>query len=187
MIGVQDFIRYYDWTFEYIRLHYSEEEVRRYWGEAIAFNSQNHAYLLIKEKGLAGMAEYWGHSLDSEEAGYVNTLTSEYFRIDMHNCPSKGFLIEIEQEEYHDYCQHCMGWIKPIMDETGFVIDHEHNHRGKCWWEMKPATANKENPKPPPIRGYHDVRRREDWQQEMHDLWLDSRRADQRHKKENEA
>lgn len=178
MIGVQDFIRYYDWTFEHIRVHYGEEELRRYWRESIAFNSQNHAYLLIKERGLEGMAEYWGHSLDSEEAGYVNTLAQEYFRIDMQGCPSKGLLTKIGQEEYRDYCQHCMGWIKPIMDETGFIIDHEHNHHGQCWWEMRPATSKREKPELPPVRGDHDVRLRDDWQQDDHDLWLDSKKVD---------
>jgi hypothetical protein len=178
MIGVQDFIQYYDWTFEYIRVNFGEEEVQRYWGEAIAFDSQNHAYLLIKEKGLEGMAEYWGDSLESEEAGYVNTLTSEYFRIDMYDCPSKGLLIKTGQEEYHDYCQHCIGWIEPIMDKTGFLIDHEHNHHGQCWWEMRPATSKREEPGSPPTRGHHDVRFRDDWQQDNHDLWLDSQEID---------
>ena len=26
-----------------------------------------------------------------------------------------------------------------MMQGAGFVIDHEHNHLGQCWWEMHPA------------------------------------------------
>lgn len=173
MIGVQDFIGYYDWTFEYLRRQYGEEAVQRYWAEAIAFNSQNHANVLIQAKGLAGMTEYWGHTLQSEEAGYRATLQPEYFRIDMFDCPSKGLLIKLDQEEYHDYCQHCIGWIKPIMDQAGFLIDHEHNHRGQCWWEMYPVGAEGRE-SPPPLRDSRDVRQQPGWSQSDHDVWLGS-------------
>jgi hypothetical protein len=126
---------------------------------------------------LEGMAEYWGHTLASEEAGYRTVLESTYFRIDMLECPSKGLLIQIGQEEYHDYCQHCMGWIKPIMDEANFLIDHEHNHQGQCWWEMYPADDDN-HPSPPPIRDDEDVRKRPGWQTDQHDLWLGSQQVE---------
>jgi hypothetical protein len=124
------------------------------------------------------MAEYWGHTLHSEEAGFRTTLAPEYFRIDMSECPSKGLLIKLEQQEYHDYCQHCIGWIKPIMDGAGFLIDHEHNHQGQCWWEMYPAeTKNRESP--PPVRASNDVRRRPGWRQDKHDLWQRSEEVEE--------
>ena len=173
MIGVQDFIRYYDWTFEYLRRQYGEEAVQRYWAEAIAFDSQNHANVLIQAKGLAGMAEYWGDTLQSEEAGFRTLQQPDYFRIDMVDCPSKGLLIKLNQEEYHDYCQHCMGWIKPIMDRAGFLIDHEHNHRGQCWWEMYPA-GSAGRKAPPPLQDNQDVRQQPGWSQRDHDIWVGS-------------
>jgi hypothetical protein len=173
MIGAHDFIRYYDWTFAYLRRRFGQAEVERFWGETIAFNSQGNVLLLVQAKGLEGMAEYWGFSLTSEAAGYTNTLTEDYFRIDMYRCPSKGFLIQIGQREYDDYCNHCIGWIKPIMDRTGFVVDHEHNHAGQCWWEMRPLQSGWRQG-PPPLRS-GDVRTRDEWQQSDHDLWLMSR------------
>ena len=176
MIGVHDFIRYYDWTFEYLRRQHGQAEVERYWSETIAFNSQKSVFALIRDKGLAGMAEYWGYSLTSEEASYANTLTDDYFRIDMYHCPSKGLLIRVGQHEYSDYCEHCMGWIKPIMDKTGFVVDHEHNHAGQCWWEMRPAQSGRKAA-PPPLRS-GDVRLQDGWQQSDHDLWLTSKKIE---------
>lgn len=89
MIGVQDFIRYYDWTFEFLRSQYGEAALQQYWAENIAFNSQNHANVLIQEKGLQGMAEYWGHTLDSEAAGFRAELKQDYYRIDMYECPRR--------------------------------------------------------------------------------------------------
>lgn len=83
----------------------------------------------------------------------------------MHDCPSKGFLLRNGLAQFPDYCDHCMGWIGPLMKDAGFVIDHEHNHRGQCWWEMR----NKNNAAPPStpaeLSGPHDVRLRPDWQQ----------------------
>lgn len=177
MIGVQDFIGYYDWTFEYLNRRYGAAAVSEYWAESIAFESQNHAYVLIRDKGLPGMAEYWGHTLDSEEAGYRAQLNADFFRIDMYLCPSLGHLLRTGQSCYADYCQHCMGWIGPIMHRCGFVVDHEHNHAGQCWWEMRaaiPACAET-TATPPPVRGEHDVRLCPSWQQTHHDLWLASR------------
>jgi len=67
--------------------------VREYWDQAISQDSQRHAADLIVSKGIPGMVEYWGHTLDHEAAGYHCTATDTVYRIDMHQCPSKGFLI----------------------------------------------------------------------------------------------
>ena len=95
----------------------------------------------------------------------------------MHDCPSKGHLIQRGLEAYHDYCEHCMGWIKPVMDDAGFVINHEHNHAGQCWWEMRRAGDHREAP--PDDVGSDDVRNSETWQQKLHHHYLNSRRAEE--------
>jgi hypothetical protein len=179
MIGVQDFIGYYDWTFEYLRRNYGEEAVRDYWLRAISLDSQRHARALIEARGFDGMAEYWGHTLAMEEAGYTFDRGEDYFRIDMFACASKGHLVQRGLAAYHDYCEHCMGWIKPAMDDAGFVINHEHNHAGQCYWEMRRAWDLLAEP--PPNRGPHDVRSLppEVWQQEQHHLYVNSEGAAQ--------
>jgi hypothetical protein len=176
MIGVQDFIGYYDWTFEYLRRNYGEEALRDYWLRAISQDSQVHARQLIEGKGFEGMREYWAHTLAEEEAGYTFDQSPDYFRIDMFDCPSKGHLIKRGLAEYHDYCEHCMGWLKPLMDDAGFVINHEHNHAGQCWWEMHRASDRLSEP--PPNRGPDDVRNLPSWQQERHDVYLNSERSE---------
>ena len=109
MIGVQDFIGYYDWTFEYLRRNFGEQAVRDYWVRAISLDSQTHARELIVGKGFDGMYEYWAHTLEMEEAGYTFDRGDDYFRIDMVDCPSKGHLIKRGLAAYHDYCEHCIG------------------------------------------------------------------------------
>lgn len=111
------------------------------------------------------MKKYWAHTLDHEAAGFAITHRDDVIRIDMHECPSKGFLLRNGLAQFPDYCDHCMGWIGPLMKDAGFVIDHEHNHHGQCWWEMR----SRSNPAPPSapaeLSGKQDVRLRPDWPQ----------------------
>jgi hypothetical protein len=81
----------------------------------------------------------------------------------MYACPSKGFLLRNGLHQYHDYCDHCIGWIGPMMKEAGFTVDHEHNHGGQCWWIMRPAAERDtvEAEKLPPEAV--DVRQTEAW------------------------
>ena len=177
MIGCQDFCGHYDWTFEYLHREYGDEALHDYWEQAISRDSQRHARALISDKGFQGMSEYWGHTLVEEEAGYIATEAEGLYRIDMYRCPSLGFLLEHGLRHYHDYCEHCMGWIAPIMAENGFSIDHAHNHRGQCWWEIRRAADSKGQSAPGEVAGDHDVRLREDWPAGEEHLFLRSRRA----------
>lgn len=165
MLGCYDFCGHYEWTFEWLRARGGAALVREYWDEAIARDSQAHAAALIAAKGIAGMKEYWGHTLAEEEAGCHCTVTDKVFRIDMHDCPSKGFLIRNGLEQYHDYCDHCMGWIGPLMKRAGYTVDHQHNHRGRCWWEIRAASDTTPPCAPGELSGEHDVRLRADWKQ----------------------
>lgn len=163
MLGCYDFCAHYEWTFEWLREQGGEPLVRAYWDTAIAQDSQSHAAVLIGTKGVAGMKEYWGHTLAEEAAGYSCTATDHVFRIDMHECPSKGFLLRNGLKQYHDYCDHCMGWIGPVMRRAGFVVDHQHNHCGQCWWEIRPVSDATPPSEAGSLAGNDDVRLRADW------------------------
>jgi hypothetical protein len=151
MIGCYDFCGHYDWTFDWLEREGGPALVRGYWEEAISRDSQRHARELIVQQGFAGMAKYWGHTLaeESPDLGYAITQGPDVFRIDITDCPSKGFLVRNQLNACADYCDHCLGWIGPLMRDAGFVIDHEHNHLGQCWWEMR----RKEDPTPPSAPG----------------------------------
>ncbi|MEO7597832.1 MAG: hypothetical protein ABIV50_02800 [Opitutus sp.] len=165
MIGCYDFCGHYEWTFDWLERAGGHALVREYWNEAINHDSQRHARDLIRREGFEGMAKYWGHTLaeESPELGFSITEAPDVFRIDMHDCPSKGFLLRNGLESYRDYCDHCIGWIGPMMQETGFVIDHEHNHRGQCWWELRVAGSKGGHSAVGDLAGEKDVRRRTDW------------------------
>lgn len=159
MIGCYDFCGHYEWTFAWLEAEGGHELVLEYWDEAIRQDSQQHAAKLIESKGFAGMREYWGHVLEEEAAGYHVTEAPGVFRIDMHACPSKGFLIHNGLVQYRDYCDHCMGWIGGMLKAAGYVIDHQHNHAGQCWWEMR-----KQDDEAPSPTLDHDVTTLTNWQ-----------------------
>jgi hypothetical protein len=165
MIGCYDFCGHYEWTFAWLEREGGRELLTAYWAEAIGRDSQRHARELIAAKGFAGMSEYWGHTLleESPERGFSITSGPGIFRIDMHDCPSKGFLLRNDLRQHADYCDHCIGWIGPMMRDAGFVIDHEHNHRGQCWWEIHPAASSAVFSAPGTTAGDKDVRMRAGW------------------------
>ena len=144
MIGCYDFCGHYEWTFAWLERTGGPAWLRDYWRDAIAQDSQRHAGALIASEGIAGMEKYWAHTLTEESPalGFRISRGPDFFRIDIHDCPSKGFLLRNGLQQHGDYCDHCIGWTGPMMREAGFVIDHEHNHRGQCWWRFRaPGTA----------------------------------------------
>lgn len=174
MIGCAQFILAYDWTFEYLRRTYGEDAVRRYWQECISLDSQQHGRELIIGGGFDGMEQYWGHTLKEEEAGYTVTRTAGAFRIDMHACPSQGLLRERGQACYHDYCEHCMGWIEPVLREAGFVVHHAHNHNCQCYWEIVGAEDVPPLSAPGQLADKHDIRLRDGWDTGEVHVWIAS-------------
>ncbi|MCP5559076.1 MAG: hypothetical protein H7A55_15125 [Verrucomicrobiaceae bacterium] len=178
MIGCYDFCGHYEWTFEWLREMGGDELVKQYWDEAIHQDSQRHAGEMIVNEGIEGMKKYWAHTLEEEAAGFICTSSDKFYRIDMHACPSKGFLIQNGLEQYRDYCDHCIGWIGPLMKRAGFVIDHQHNHCGQCWWEMRRT----EDAAVPATRPADDVRLRADWKMPgaMIDSYVHATNVDQK-------
>jgi len=163
MIGAYDFCGHYEWTFGWLEHAGGDALVRDYWIEAISKDASKHARAIIVPDGIEGMRLYWQHTLEEEAAGYAFTSDETCFRIDMQECPSKGFLIKNGLYQHKDYCDHCIGWIGPMMKDAGFVIDHEHNHCGQCWWEFR----RREDATPPSAPGQFsaekDVRLKDDW------------------------
>lgn len=166
MIGSYDFCGHYEWTFAWLEQEGGEKLLRDYWAVAIGGDSQEHAGHLIETRGIPGMLEYWGHTLTEEAAGYSFKAREDVFRLDMYECPSKGFLLANGLKQHSDYCDHCIGWIGPVMKKAGFRVHHEHNHCGQCWWEFRRV----EDRTPPSecggLAGEADVRNRPGWQED---------------------
>ena len=139
MLGCQDFCGYYDWTFHYIRRRWGNEALRQFMAEAIGEESQSH-YSQAAADGLRGLLQCWDKTGSDEHCDWTFTLDEQrnVLRWDMRQCPSKGFLLNNDLNADEDYCDHCMGWIVPMLERAGIeVVAHEHNHCGQCWAEMR--------------------------------------------------
>ncbi len=162
MLGCYDFCGHYDWTFHWLQQTGGEELLHRYWDEAIHADSQQHAQRLIAAKDLQGMGEYWGHTLADEApgGGYSARIHGNRFVMEMTDCPSRGFLMRNDIQFSEDYCDHCIGWIGPMLKESGYRIDHAHNHCGQCYWELRPHQD-----------GVDALPELESWKQALREKW----------------
>lgn len=161
MLGVNDFIGYYDWTFEFLRRTFGEESLKEYWGEAVARDALREFYSAVTGCTVKPLVDHWSYSAVGEECQFQIVFGPDYFRYDMWKCPSLGYLIKKGKSYYPDYCSHCIGWVEPLLSRGKWEIWHEHNHLGKCWWEFK--KSNKVS-QPGEIAGKRDVRLSSDWE-----------------------
>ncbi len=112
MISCTEFIPAYSQLFTYLEDHYGREEIDRFWGHL--FQPDSHPLTdYLRKEGIRGCYTYWTASL-SEEASDVTVYLNEkagWFMIDMHRCPSKGRLLDMQAATgvppYRDYCLHC--------------------------------------------------------------------------------
>lgn len=143
MLGCYDFCGHYDWTFRWIEVEAGEAALQEYWNKAIHQDSQAHAGREIQAAGVEGMKKYWGYTMYEEapDGGYSTHIVENRFILEIAKCPSRGFLMLNHIRFSKDYCDHCMGWIGPMMKEAGFVVNHAHNHCGQCYWEFSPEVS----------------------------------------------
>lgn len=140
MLGCQDFCGYYDWSFHYIRRRWGNAMLSEVMGDAIGGECQAHYLEAAKRDGLRGLLRCWDKTGVDEHCDWTFRLdeAQNVLRWDMRQCPSKGFLLGNDLNADEDYCDHCMGWIVPLLAKAGMeVVAHEHNHCGQCWAEMR--------------------------------------------------
>ncbi len=122
MISCKDFIPAYSHLFKYLEARGGKETVVRFW-ENLSDRFLTNLRDLVAEHGVRGCWLYWSHTLNEEAADFTMELDEDagQFRIDMHACPSKGRLLEIEHvEPYRDYCQHCDVLYRRVLEPMGY-------------------------------------------------------------------
>lgn len=169
MLGCHDFCGYYEWTFGHVRRCWGHAAVQSLWADAIGGESQRHYTEAARRAGLRGLYDTWSKTGQDEACDWTFTLHEErnVLRCDMRACPSKGFLIQNDLNADEDYCDHCMGWVIPLLDKIGAeVLEHEHNHCGQCWMTL----AMKDRPAQP-VPAETDIRRDPRWNHGYLDRW----------------
>ena len=136
MIPCTDFIPAYSELFRFIEERDGHDAVVEFW-EYLSDNFLDNLRELVQAHGLRGCWMYWSHTLNEEAADFTMSIDDEAgeFRIDMHHCPSKGRLLELDHvEPYHDYCGHCDVLYRRVLEPLGSecVADLTDCERAKC-------------------------------------------------------
>ena len=133
MISCTEFIPSYSELFSFLDENYGgHEEVERFW--TYLFEPTGKGIPLInfaKKDGLRGCWNYWMGTLSEEAADctkYMNEKAGWIFS-QMHYCPSKGRLLELEKEiglkPYYDYCGHC-DYYRASLEKVGLTWIRNH-------------------------------------------------------------
>lgn len=141
MISCKDFIPVYSEIFCYLESHFGQQEVDNYWNAIFKVNANKKSPLLIclEKEGLKGCYTYWNGTLNEEAAHFSMYLNEKrgFFIIDMHRCPSKGRLVDLQAQiglkPYPHYCLHCDGY-RNACKEVGleYIYNFQNMDKAGC-------------------------------------------------------
>ena len=117
MIPSDHFVRFYNEVFKYI-VAKGPAEIRKYY-DRVSKNQEYHCLNWFREKGLRGMYEYWEHIRVEENCDMANHLEDDCYWFEFFSCPSLSKAVDNDAGACPQYCNHCPGWILPIMTKTG--------------------------------------------------------------------
>ncbi len=118
MIPSDHFVRFYNEIFKYIIRH-DESDLRKYY-DSIANSQNNHCAGYFREKGLQGMYDYWEHIKFEENCDMINRLEDGCYSFEFFTCPSLSKVVDNDAGPCEKYCDHCPGWVLPLMTRAGF-------------------------------------------------------------------
>jgi len=121
MIPSDHFVRFYNEVFKALDKK-SSQDLRAYWDEV----GRQQAEVLAKpfrKGGLKACYDYWSRIIREENCEAEVELTNEYFEFRMLRCPSLSKVLDNDAEPFERYCEHCSGWITPVMEQCGLRVE----------------------------------------------------------------
>lgn len=123
MIPSDHFTRFYNEVFKFLESQ-GEEALEAYFLE-ISKNQERHILDLIRTKGLQGMYEYWSVIEEEENCDMDLVIDEDHIELTMNKCPSLSKVMDNDAAPMGRYCDHCAGWVGPIMDKTGYHLVYD--------------------------------------------------------------
>jgi hypothetical protein len=118
MLPSDHFVRMYNELFKMLGER-SEEDLEQYW-LAISGLQETIIGPGFRKRGFQGMYDYWERIRIEENCDMELAITADYFEIKMKVCPSLSKNMDNDAGLYHRYCDHCAGWINPVIRGAGF-------------------------------------------------------------------
>lgn len=129
MIPSDHFVRFYNEVFKYLD-NRKDGSLEKYWLR-ISSHQERHCLELFKTKGLQGMYEYWEHIRIEENCDMSIEIQPGYIELRMYKCPSLSKVLDNDAEPFVRYCDHCCGWIGPLLMKAGFYMVYNLIDRSK--------------------------------------------------------
>ncbi|MBO7329613.1 MAG: hypothetical protein J6W00_12680 [Lentisphaeria bacterium] len=134
MFPSDHFVLFYNEVFKYISGK-GKDELEKYY-DRVSRNQEYHCLDLFKNKGLQGMYEYWEHIRVEENCDMINRLEDDCYSFEFFSCPSLSKALDSDAGASPEYCNHCPGWILPIMTKAGFYAVYNLTDRKQPRCEM---------------------------------------------------
>ena len=140
MISCTEFIPSYSELFKYIDEHYGYPAVQAFWTYLFKPDGKGIPLInFVKKDGLKGAFDYWAGTLKEESADVtrVMNLKQGWIKSTMHYCPSKGRLLQLQEElgiePYAHYCDHC-DYYRAALEQAGIesINDYTDVDRATC-------------------------------------------------------
>ena len=129
MIPSDHFTKFYNEVFKFLETQ-GDDALQAYWLE-ISRNQERHTLEAFRDYGLEGMRDYWEHIRIEENCDLNLELHEDRLELRMNACPSLGKVMDNDAEPMARYCDHCAGWIGPIMDKLGYSLVYDVIDRQK--------------------------------------------------------
>jgi hypothetical protein len=136
MIPSDHFVRYYNEVFKALdRL--GRQHLVRYWEELGRLQTAELAESFRKGK-LQAAYDYWMRIIKEENCDADVTRTDDYLEFRMKRCPSLSKVLDNDAEPFELYCDHCMGWVEPVMKAAGLyaVGDMISRREPRCMFRV---------------------------------------------------
>lgn len=132
MIPSDHFVRYYNEVFKSME-ELGHEHLLGYWRRLGELQKVELAEPFHKG-GLQACYDYWARILKEENCVGQLNLTPDYFELRMDRCPSLSKVLDNDATACEFYCDHCMGWVGPVMRAAGLyaVIDMKSRSEPHC-------------------------------------------------------
>jgi len=127
MIPSDHFVRYYNEVFKALEDR-GHEHLQAYWREIGELQKKELAES-FRRGGLRACHDYWARILKEENCVGNLTLTDDYFEFRMDVCPSLSKALDNDAGAFQFYCDHCMGWVEPLMQAAGLHPVHDIESR----------------------------------------------------------
>lgn len=123
MIPSDQFVRFYNEVFKFLEAQ-GGTALEDYY-RIVSEQQEMHCLELFKTQGLAGMKAYWDRIAVEENCDMQGTLYADRYELVMSRCPSLSKALDNDAGAFPRYCDHCPGWIIPLLEKAGYSCEYD--------------------------------------------------------------